>query len=163
MEYQNLKVEHAALIQKLKLSNIDIALLEEGKISKSINIYSPINGYVSKVYVNIGKHVDPSDVIVELIDPSDIHLNLTIFEKDLHQINIGQRVVAYTNTQPDQKYETEVILVNHSMDGGKTEVHCHFKNFDKSLVPGRYMNADLQFNSQRAQFLPEEAVISFEN
>lgn len=117
-EYRNLKVEQMALTEKLKLININAAQLNEGKISKSINIYSPINGYVSKVNVNIGKYVTPSDVIFELINPSDIHLNLTIFEKDLHQINIGQRVIAFTNVKPEVKYETKVILVSHNVDEG---------------------------------------------
>lgn len=65
-EYKNLKVEQMALVEKLKLININAAQLNEGKISKSINIYSPINGFVSKVNVNIGKYVTPSDVIFEL-------------------------------------------------------------------------------------------------
>lgn len=163
-EYKNLKVEQMALVEKLKLININAAQLNEGKISKSINIYSPINGYVSKVNVNIGKYVTPSDVIFELINPSDIHLNLTIFEKDLHQINIGQRVIAFTNVKPDVKYETKVILVSHNVgEGGNSEVHCHFEKYDKNLVPGMYMNAELQFKNQKVQFLPEDAVVSFEN
>jgi len=162
-EYQNLKVEHTALIEKMKLINISVAQLNGGKISKSVNVYSPINGYVSKVNVNIGKYVTPSDVIFELINPSDIHLNLTIFEKDLNQIRIGQRVLAYTNAQPDKKYETEVILVSHNVEGGRSEVHCHFDQYDKVLVPGMYMNAELQFKNQKVQFLPEDAMVNFEN
>ncbi len=163
-EYKNLKVEHTALIEKLKLININAAQLHEGKISKSVNIYSPISGYVSKVNVNIGKYVTPSDVIFELINPTDIHLTLTIFEKDLHKINIGQKVMAFTNVKPDVKYETKVILVSHNVgEGGSSEVHCHFEKYDKNLVPGMYMNAELQFENQKVQFLPEEAVVSFEN
>lgn len=163
MEYQNLKVEHTALIEKLKLININAAQLNEGNISKAVNVYSPINGYVSKVNVNTGKYVTPSDVIFELINPNDIHLNLTIFEKDLQQIVIGQRVLAYTNGRPDKKFETEVILVSHHIEGGRSEVHCHFEKYDKSLIPGMYMNAELQYKSQKAQFLPEEALVNFEN
>lgn len=162
-EYQNLRIGHAALIEKLKLINISAGSLNGGRISKSVNIYSPINGYVSKVNVNIGKYVTPSDVIFELINPSDIHLNLTVFEKDLDRISIGQEVSAYTNAVPDKKYETEVILVSHNVEGGRSEVHCHFEQYDKRLVPGMYMNAELQFKKQRAQLVPEDAVVSFEN
>jgi hypothetical protein len=38
---------------------------------------------VSKVNVNIGKYVNPSDVLFELINPDDIHLNLKVYEKIL--------------------------------------------------------------------------------
>ncbi|WAC39663.1 efflux RND transporter periplasmic adaptor subunit [Pedobacter sp. SL55] len=163
MEYKSLKIEQMALAEKLKLININANQLSEGKISKSVNVYSPINGYVSKVNVNIGKYVTPSDVIFELVNPTDIHLNLNVFEKDLHKLGVGQRVMAYTNVKPDKKYETEVILVSHNVDGGRSEVHCHFEQYDKSLVPGMYMNAELQFKNRKVQFLPEEAVVSFEN
>ncbi len=161
-EYRNLKVEEMALVEKLKLINISAAQLAQGKISKSVNVYAPINGYVSKVNVNIGKYVTPSDVIFELINPSDIHLNLTLFEKDIPHISIGSKVMAYSNTQPNKKYETEVILVGHSVEEGRSEVHCHFEAYDKSLVPGMYMNAELQFKNKKVQFLPEAAVVSFE-
>lgn len=163
-EYKNLNVERSALVEKLKLINIDPVQLDQGKISRSIPIFSPIDGYVSKVNVNIGKYVTPSDVIFELINPTDIHLNLTVFEKDLHKINIGQRVLAYTNAKTDVKHETEVILISHNIDeGGSSEVHCHFEQYDKSLVPGMYMNAELKIKSEIVQFLPENAVVSYEN
>lgn len=162
-EYNNLKVEHTALVEKLKLINIEAAHLKEGKISRSIPIYAPINGYVSKVNANIGKYVSPSDVIFELINPKDIHLNLTIFEKDLHKISIGQRVLAYTNIKPDTKYETKIILISQNVgEGGGSEVHCHFEKYDQSLVPGMYMNATLQIKNQKVQALPEEAIVNFE-
>jgi cobalt-zinc-cadmium efflux system membrane fusion protein len=163
-EYKNLSVERSALIEKLKLINISASQLDQGKISRSIPILSPIEGYVSKVNVNIGKYVLPSDVIFELINPTDIHLNLTVFEKDLHKINIGQRVLAYTNAKANVKYQTEVILVSHNIDeGGSSEVHCHFEQYDKSLVPGMYMNAELKVKNELIQFLPEDAVVSYEN
>jgi cobalt-zinc-cadmium efflux system membrane fusion protein len=162
-EYKNLNVERSALIEKLKLINISASQLDQGKISRSIPILSPIDGYVSKVNVNIGKYVMPSDVIFELINPTDIHLNLTVFEKDLHKINIGQRVLAYTNAKANIKHETEVILVSHNIEGGSSEVHCHFEQYDKSLVPGMYMNAELKVKNEVLQFLPEDAVVSYEN
>ncbi|WP_316738912.1 efflux RND transporter periplasmic adaptor subunit [Pedobacter aquatilis] len=164
IEYKNLKVEHNALLEKLKLINLSGSALNNGKISKSINLYSPIDGYVSKVNVNIGKYVTPSDVLFELINPTDIHLNLTVFEKDLNKISMGQRVITYNNVKPDVKYEAEVILIGHNVeDGGSSEVHCHFEKYDKSLVPGMYMNAELKFKNQKVQLLPEESVVSFEN
>ncbi|WP_231460198.1 MULTISPECIES: efflux RND transporter periplasmic adaptor subunit [unclassified Pedobacter] len=164
IEYKNFKVEQTALLEKLKLINVSPASLKSGKISKAINIYSPIDGYVSKVNVNIGKYVTPSDVLFELINPSDIHLNLTVFEKDLSKISMGQKVITFNNVKPEGKYEAEVILIGHNVaEGGSSEVHCHFEKYDRSLVPGMYMNAELKFKNQKVQLLPEEAIVSFEN
>ena len=38
---------------------------DESNLSKSINVYSPIDGHVSKVNVNIGKYTQPSDELFE--------------------------------------------------------------------------------------------------
>ena len=152
-----------SLEEKLKLIGINPAKLTENSISKSIYVYSPINGFVSKVNVNIGKFVTPSDVLFELVNPDDIHLNLKIFEKDLDQLFIGQHLTSYTNSNPGKKYEGDIILISKDVSpDGITEVHCHFDNFDKSLLPGMYMNAEVTLKSKVRNVLPEEAVVRFE-
>ena len=99
-DYTTEKINVKSLSERLKLIGINPDQLDENSISKSINIYSPIAGYVSHVNVNIGKYTQPSEVLFELINPEDIHLALTLFEKDLAKISIGQKVFAYTNGQP---------------------------------------------------------------
>ncbi len=153
-----------ALEEKLNMIGINPATLTIDKISKSINIYSPISGFVSKVNVNIGKYVDPVDVLFQLVNTSDIHLAMTIFEKDINQIAIGQRLVAYTNTNPEKKYPCEVILIGKDFSEHKSvEVHCHFLNYDKNLLPGMYMNAEIELKNRKLMALPTEAIVSFEN
>nr|WP_121271143.1 efflux RND transporter periplasmic adaptor subunit [Pedobacter schmidteae] len=163
-EFRSLNIELKALAAKLSLIGINAQRLSENSISRSISVHSPINGYISKVNVNIGKYVTPSDVIFELVNPTDIHLNLTVYEKDLSKIAIGQRVVAYSNGKPDQKYDTRIILVSHSINENRSaEVHCHFEKYDKRLVPGMYMNAEIQLDNNREKVLPDEAIVSFEH
>lgn len=162
-DYKTLRIEQSALAEKLKLINVNPNNLTEKSISKSVNIYAPINGFVSKVNVNIGKYVNPADVLFELINPTDIHLNLKIFEKDITSLAIGQKLVAYTN-QSDKKYPCEIILISKdlSLDEHTAEVHCHFEKYDKTLLPGMYMNADIEVKSNDALTVPETAVVDFE-
>jgi len=163
-EYKTLRITASAFAEKLRLININPNTLSEKNISKSVNIYAPINGFVSKVNVNIGKYVNPSDVLFELINPSDIHLNLKIFEKDITKLSIGQKLVAYTNNQLEKKHPCEILLISKdlSADEHSAEVHCHFENYDKTLLPGMYMNADIEIKSNDAITIPSDAVVSFE-
>ena len=163
-EYKTLQITLSALAEKLRLINVNPNSLSEKNISKSVNIYSPINGFVSKVNVNIGKYVNPADVLFELINPTDIHLNLKIFEKDITKLSIGQKLMAYTNNQPDKKYHCAIILISKdlSIDEHTADVHCHFENYDKTLLPGMYMNADINVKSNDALTLPKDAVVNFE-
>jgi cobalt-zinc-cadmium efflux system membrane fusion protein len=161
--YQTQKILIKSLEEKLKLIRINPNSLHENNISKSINIYSPIDGFVSKVNVNIGKYVTPSDVLFELVNPADIHLNLKIFEKDLDKIFIGQKVVSYTNNNPDKKYSGNVILISKDVaPDGTTEVHCHFDKYDKTLFQGMYMNAEIGLTDNLQNVLPDEAIVSYE-
>lgn len=162
--FQKQDVEAKALEQKLRLIGIDPARLTAGNISKSINIYSPIDGFVSEVKVNIGKYVNPSDVLFELVNPTDIHLALTVFEKDVNKLSLGQRVMAYTNTNPAKKYPCEIVLVSKNLsDDRASEVHCHFEQYDKTLLPGMFMNADIEISGTRVNAIADDAVVRYEN
>ena len=163
-EYNSLSVMVQSYGEKLKFAGINPNNVSTKNISKSINIYSPISGYVSKVNVNIGKYVNPSDVLFEIVNPSDIHLALTVFEKDIDKLAIGQSVVAYTNTNPEKKYYCKIILIGKDFSENRsTEMHCHFTNFDKALLPGMYINAEIELKSQQSNVLPSEAIVSYEN
>jgi len=163
MEYNTQRISLSSLDQKLRMININPGSISESNISRTIQVYSPINGFVSKVNVNIGKFVNPSDVLFELIDPSSIHLNLKIFEKDLNKLSLGQKLVAYTNNQPDKKYAGEISLISRDLSAERTaEVHCHFENADKNLAPGMYMNAEIEVKSNKTLAIAEEAIVNFE-
>lgn len=163
-DFKNSRINLKALEQELQIIGVNPDYLDESKISKRISINSPIDGYVSKVNANIGKYLTPSEVLFELVNVSDIHLNLTVYEKDLPKLQIGQKLTAFNNNEPDTKYPCDIILIGHSLSSEKsTEVHCHFKKYDKSLVPGMYMNADIQLKNIKALTIKEEAIVRFGN
>lgn len=163
-EYNSLSVMVQSYGEKLKFAGINPTGISAKNISKSINIYSPISGYVSKVNVNIGKYVNPSDILFEIVDPSDIHLALTVFEKDINKLAIGQSVISYTNTNPEKKYLGTILLIGKDFSENRsTEMHCHFTNYDKALLPGMYMNAEIELKSQQSNVLPSDAIVNYEN
>lgn len=154
------RIISAALAQKLQLGGIQPANLTENNISKSVNIHSPIDGYVTKVNVNIGKYISPTEIMFELVNPTDIHLALKVFEKDLPKLFIGQELLAFTNNNPNKKYDCEVLLMGKDINAdGYTDVHCHFEQYDKVLIPGTYMNAEIKVKNRQAIVLPADAVV----
>jgi cobalt-zinc-cadmium efflux system membrane fusion protein len=163
MDFKTQKIALSALAEKLKLINIDPEKLSESNLSRSANVYSSIDGFVSKVNVNIGKYVNPSDVLFELINPSDIHLNLKVFEKDLNKLSIGQKLVAFNNNQPDAKHPCEIILISQELSADRSaEVHCHFEDYHKTLLPGMYMNAEVEIKINNTESINEDAIVSHE-
>ncbi len=163
-DYRTEKVLLTALGEKLEMAGIHTGSISESNILRSVNIYAPINGYVSKVNVNIGRYISPTEILFELIDPTDIHLALKVFEKDLGKLYIGQKLTAFTNNDPQRKYPCNILLIGRDLSADRNaDVHCHFESYDKRLVPGTYMNAEIQIVNKDAYVLPEDAVVRFQN
>lgn len=149
-----------AIAEQLRLIGIDPTKLTADNISRTVALRSPIHGWVSSVKVNIGRYVQPTDVLFELVDPKDIHLALTVFEKDLPKVKVGQEVHARPTAHPADEYEAEVILVGRSLDSDRsTVVHCHFTKAPRDLVPGMAMSATLESRTDSVWCVPEEAVV----
>lgn len=162
-DFKTQKVNVRSLAEKLRLIHIDPEKLSEDNISRSINISAPIDGYVSKVNVNIGKYVSPTDVLFELVNPNDIHLNLTVFEKDIDKLFVGQKLKAFTNNDPEHKHNCEILLIGQNLSNERNiEVHCHFEDYDRSLIPGMYMNAEIEVKTLNALVVPNEAIVMHE-
>lgn len=152
-----------AIAKQLELIHIQPSTVSAGNIRKSAPVYSTIDGYVSKVNVNIGKYVNPSDILFELINPTDIHLNLKVYEKDLEQLRPGQLLLAYSNANPSKKYNGKIHLIGKDVDpSGMTDVHCHLDKYDQNMIPGVYMNAEIQTTATLGHALPEESIVDFE-
>ena len=164
-EFKNLRISKNALAEQLRLIHINPNTLSENKISKSVTIYSPIDGFVSKVNVNIGKYVNPTDVLFELINPNDIHLILKVYEKDINNLFVGQRVYAYSNSSPNEKHECEIILISKDISNNdhSVEVNCRFTKYDKKLLPGMYMNADIELKTEAQISIQKEAIVSYDD
>ena len=161
-ELQVEKVTMNSLREKLLMIGINPTGLNETNISRSVSIPSPINGYVASVKVNIGKYVNPSDVLFELINPEDIHIALKVFEKDVPYLKVGQKVRAHLVNDPAKIYIAEIILISRNMDENRSAlIHCHFENVNHDLLPGMFLNAEIETSNATALTVPEEAVVRF--
>lgn len=162
-DYQSLLLLKEALEEKLRLLHINPNSLSPGKISRTITIYAPFEGYVTAVNANIGKYVSPAEVLFELVNPKDMHLNIKVFEKDWGKIKTEQPIIAYSNTNPTEKYSGKVVLVGKAITSERTLVtYSVFDTYHPELLPGMYMNAEIEVPDDHSQALPEDCVQTFE-
>ena len=161
-DYRSQQVLLKGFSEKLQLVGIDPARLDESNLSRSVALRSPINGYVSRVNVNIGKYVNPTDVLFELINPDDMHGALTVFEKDISKVRIGQKVIMQFVDDPERTYNGEVIVFTRNVDESRSGiVHCHFETMPKNLMPGMFLNARILLDKRQALVVPDEAIVRF--
>lgn len=162
-EAQNQNILMRGMAEKLRAMGINPENLNAGNIRRSISVSSPVSGYISNVNVKIGQYVSPTDKLFDVVNTDDVHLALTVFEKDLNRISVGQRVFAYTNQNPEKKYAANIILIGKDFQPDKSVViHCYFIDYDKNLIPGTYMNAEVETNSETGNTVPDDAIVTWE-
>src|SRR5690606_25876663 len=115
-------------------------------------------------FVNKGRYVSSTDVLVELINPQGFLLNITVFEKDLPKIETGQIIDAYTNENPDTKFRARIITKGTSInDNGSSEIIAQLtESTPAKLVDGLYINAKVALDNIDAYTVPNDAVVTFE-
>lgn len=162
-EAQNQNIMMKSTAQKLSSVGINPNTLNANNIRRSFAVSSPISGYISSVNVNIGQYVSPMEKMFEIVNTSDIHLALKVFEKDLSKISVGQKVYAFTNQDPTKKYEARIFLLGKDFSADRSVlVHCHFVEENNALLPGTFMNAEIEANSEQGFVIPDDAIVTWE-
>jgi cobalt-zinc-cadmium efflux system membrane fusion protein len=160
-DYKSIKARVNALEQKLALIGINAKQLRESeKISRTINVYSPISGYVSRVNVNIGKYMNPADVMFEIVNTEHLHAELTVFEKDISKIKEGQRIRFTLPNEDNKERLATVHLVGRLINEHRiVKVHGHLDKEDEQYLPGMFIKAFIEINKNTVNALPEEAIV----
>ncbi len=159
--FNTLTARVAGLREKIKVSGINLQAVEKGDIQSSINIYSPINGFVTKVNVNIGKFVNSADVLFEIVDTEHLHAELTVFEKDVTKLEVGQKLRFILGNDTHER-SAKVYLIGREIAEDRTvRVHCHIDEEDIHLLPGMYLKAIVETGNKEVSALPQSAIVDY--
>lgn len=147
---------------RLKLIGFNLKKIQEGAVSASVNIYSPVTGSVREVHTNVGKFINPQDVIMDITNSEDLHVELTVYENDIPRIAKGQRIRFTLANSPDKWREAEVFLVGSGVrEDRSVTVHGHLSHQYADLMPGMYVSARIETNRAEVWAAPEESVVRY--
>lgn len=162
-DFNTSTIQLKALSEQLKLINIQPENLTTEKMSSMVQLVAPIAGYISKVNINRGKYVTPSDILLEIINPNDIHAAITIYEKDIANFKIGNKGMVSLSQDPSKKYSVSVLAVAHNINEDKTGLlHCHFEKIPSNILPGMFLTADIIVETNEAVLIPITSVQRFQ-
>lgn len=139
--------------------------IADGKIRSQFPVLSPINGTVGQITANTGAFVQPGTSIMEVVDNSKIHCDLTVFEKDLMHVKIGQKVNFQLTNQENQVITGTINGINKSFENESKGVIVHAvinNKAQKNLIPGMYVTALISTGSRLTSAVPVEAVVRSE-
>jgi cobalt-zinc-cadmium efflux system membrane fusion protein len=115
---------------------------------------------------NVGMLMAPSDVILEIVDTNHLHLELAVFEKDILNVKIGQKINFRVPEASKEVFKAEVHLVGKSIEGNDRTINVHGHLDDaikQKLLTGMFVEAGIVVNSKKGLAIPTDALLTENN
>lgn len=166
------KVSSDLEASKSKIENIEnqvqilgqTLLLSGRGNSALIAILSPISGYITTVNVKIGSSVSPNTSLFSIVDNSEMHVDLLVYEKDLFKIKIGQTIRFILTNRGNQEITGKVFSIGQAFQNEtkSVAVHADINNSKAGLISGMYVSALIDIGKNEVNTLPMDAVVKAE-
>ncbi|MEN2401165.1 efflux RND transporter periplasmic adaptor subunit [Flavobacterium sp. MC2016-06] len=127
-----------------------------------VPIVAPISGFVGKISIAKGAYAQTGVSLFEVVDNSQMHLDLNVYEKDLGSISVGQVIDFVLTNQSNKSIKGKIFGINKSFSNeSKTvAVHAKIEPADaKGLIPGMYVSANINITNATVPALPKDAVV----
>lgn len=163
-ELRALQARRASLRKQLELLGINTSKLTTDNIAATVAIKSPVSGAVSNVMVNIGSSVDINKPIAEVVDNSQLHLDLYIYEKDLPKVKVGQIIHFTLTNNPGKEYDAEVFGIGNTFEDASKAlaIHAIVKGDKIGLIDGMNITALVSLENANVQAVPTDAIVNYQ-
>jgi len=151
--------------ERLRLWDIpesEVERLEKtGKPTKTLTLYSPMSGVVTKKDVVMGHRLNEGDMPYEITDLSSVWVLADAYETDLSRIRLGMLATLSLQAFPNRTFSGKVIFIDPLLDP-KTrtaKVRLEFPNPKGELKPEMFGEVTLETEAREGLRIPADAVI----
>jgi cobalt-zinc-cadmium efflux system membrane fusion protein len=140
---------------------LSLGKIIQGEIYEQVPVSSPIGGHIRLVEVKTGQYVQPQTEMFEIVNTDHIHADLMVFEKDMHKVREGQKVLFTTESLPEKELEATIYSVGKAFEQGPKAIHIHaeIENKEGLLIPGMYIRGRIMTEDVEHYALPEASVV----
>ncbi|MBN2635120.1 MAG: efflux RND transporter periplasmic adaptor subunit [Prolixibacteraceae bacterium] len=161
-EFNSAKARYEGLKSRLQLLNLSPEKVKEGSISNTISIFSPIDGFVNDVDINVGMYVDAQNPLFSITDNREIHADFMVYENDVHLLKNGQKIDFKVSNHPGEELSATIFAIGKAFEPNTRAVHIHAR-LDRNpgnLIPGMYVSGHIHTDENRTRTLPDDAVVT---
>lgn len=161
-ELRTLRNVRATLQQQIQLMGINPGRLANGKLVSVLAITSPISGVVSNVMVKMGSYVDVTTAVAEIVDNSQLHLDLFVYEKDLPKLKDNSLIHFTLTNNPGKEYDAQIYSLGSSFEGESKAVTVHAKVQGErtGLIDGMNVTAIISMEKATVPAVPTDAIVT---
>ncbi len=162
--FQEVKAKLAAERARAQAAKNKLDALHVGTKGSSslVPIVAPISGYVGKINIAKGAFAETGVTLFEVVDNSQMHLDLNVYEKDLGSISVGQVIDFVLTNQSNKSIKGKIFGINKSFSNESKTVAVHAKIDPadaKGLIPGMYVSANINITNATVPALPKDAIV----
>lgn len=163
-ELTTLRATRNALQKQLGAMGISVASVNKGLIVTTLSITAPISGTVSSVTSQIGSNVDASTPIAEIVNNSQLHLDLFVYEKDLPSLRPNQTIHFTLTNNPGKEYDAQIYSIGTAFaNESKTiPIHAVVKNDKTGLIEGMNITALISIGTAVLPAVPSDAIVTYQ-
>jgi membrane fusion protein, copper/silver efflux system len=155
----------AAARERLKLWDIpeaEIRRLERtGKAQRTVTIFAPMSGVVTRKDAVMGHRVVEGDAPYEITDLSQVWVLADAYESDLARVRLGTPATLTLQAFPNREFPGKVVFIDPILDP-KTrtaKVRLAFPNSTGELRPEMFGEVTLRTPARRGLSIPTDAII----
>lgn len=122
---------------------------------------APFAGRLGIRQSEVGQYINPGQVIVTLQQLEQLHLDFTLPQSALSQVQVGQKIQAATDAFAGRVFEGTITAIESKIDEATRNfnVRATIENPDKALRPGLFANATLSVGEPKKYLtLPQTAI-----
>jgi len=163
-EYKTAKAKYTGFKKQLQMLNISTQNAENGNFTSIATVYAPISGSITKVNIAIGTFVSPATPIMEIVNIDHLHLELSVFEKDIMKLKKDQKIDFKIPEASDEVYKAEVHLIGTSINENRTiKVHGHLVDESQNrFLVGMFVEAHIITDNKLKLSLPTDALVELD-
>lgn len=162
-DYNTEKARIASVREQIQIMNQTLNLINSSGGSL-IQVKAPISGYITDLNIKVGSVTTPGSPLFSIVDNSQMHVDLLVYEKDLNKVKVGQTVRFILTNQSNQEIKGEIYNIGKSFanDTKSVAIHADIEENDHNLIPGMYINALIDIGKNSVATLPEDAIVTAE-
>ena len=162
LAFQNSELAVKSAEANLLSAKANLSLLEKGYFDTRIT--SPINGIISRKYINVGTMVNPGMPLYSVVDLSKLKIEAGISQNLIDKVRVGSKAELTISGLNNSTYHAVVKHISPQADEatGVFKIEIHLDNTpDLKILAGMTANINLFLTSlNESIFVPDHSIVT---
>lgn len=159
-DFKVLQARKESLGHQLASIGVDLKKLIASGLEDRFTLRSPIDGRVNGIRVFLDARVEPTTVLLEVIDLHHFHVHLNAYERDLASLKEGTLFDFQVLNMPGKRFKGELFSIGRTFDadGRSIPVHAHVEEGSEQLIEGMSVVAFVPTGGAEQLVVPDAAL-----